>query len=558
MARPHKSDCGKGVSAPDVLLVNYIDTLFQEKIDAIANVENMGLLYVCASLRAGGFSCEILDSFLEDWTIESFADRIHDMNPSLYIGFSVESASFNGTYEVIREIRRKGVDVPITLGGKWASLRHQDILAECKEIDSVVVGEAEETAVDLAHAIRLKRQWQSIAGIASRRGNGTVKFTPRRVVDNIDSIPEPDRRCYASRIKKKGVQSILFSRGCAGRCRFCLVSSYLNSQEVKKRRVRNPVKVVDEMARALQETGICKFSFTDLDFIGFGKDDHHRCFLLAKEIQKRGLPIRFGIETQAKGIEPELLSALKDAGLRQVHLGIESWADSQLKRYGKASSRKDNLQAVEILEKLNISFFTYLIPIDPYVSRRELMINIREIERVGLDRVTEVDFCKIFSLHQESPFYRICKLDGLIKHHDTVALTDPGVSFHQFLQDVKIIADLALEIKRCYEKTKVLLQTTAREKCLPLLWETFCRDVLEVLQKKLFDRFKECVVNPHHFAGMGNVISSEIDSLYNQVAMLCASVSREGLENNPSLTILLDGEEVSTKLKESYVVTLRG
>jgi anaerobic magnesium-protoporphyrin IX monomethyl ester cyclase len=557
MARPHISESCKDTSAPDVLLVNYIDKLLQEKIDAIANVENMGLLYVCASLRDSDFSCEILDSFLEDWTIESFADRIHDMNPSLYIGFSVESASFNGTHEVIRKIRRKGMDVFITLGGKWASLRHEDILAECKEIDSVVVGEAEETAVDLAHAIRLKKQWRSIAGIASRSGNGIVKFTPRRVVDNIDSIPEPDRSCYASRIKKKGVQSILFSRGCAGRCRFCSVSSYLNTREGKRRRVRNPVKVVDEMARALRETGIAKFSFTDLDFIGFGKDDHHRCYLLAKEIQRRGLPIRFGIETQAKGVEAGLLSALKDAGLSQVHLGIESWADSQLKRYGKASTRKDNLRAVEILEKLNIPFFTYLIPIDPYVSRSELMINIKEIEQVGVNRVIEVDFCKKLSLHQESPFYHRCKSDGLIKHHDKEALNDPGVSFYQFHRDVKIIADLALEIRQCYEKSSLLLRKTTREKCLPLLWETFCRETLEVLQKMLFDRFKECVVNPHHFVGMENVISSEINNLYRQVAKLCASVSREGLENNPSLTILLDGEEVSTKLKESYVIPLR-
>jgi len=541
------------MTVPDILLVSApLD--FQTREYSV--VDNLGLISLRSCLERSGFTCDIVDSYREGWTYDEFFELIQASRPAIYIGFSIGSANFVPTIQTIQKLKKSDPSIHITLGGIWASHKHRLLLSRFQDVDSIVVGEGEETAVFLAEALSADRDWTGIPGLASRGKKGEIRLGWRNESVDIDTLPLPDREPYVERIRRKKVQSIEFSRGCSGKCRFCNYSDYLRLTGTKRRRSRDPVRVVDEMEKVLRQTGINKFAFVDVDFIGFGREERKRCRLFAQEVMIRGLEIEFGIETQGKNIDNELLKTMKDAGMVHVNLGIESWADSQLRRYGKASTRQDNLEAVAILDELNIPFLGYLIPIDPYVTREEIMTTLEETGRIGLQSVLDVDFCKKMSLHPESHFYERCRQDGLLGYYDPEDLTIYSIPYKQKKRDVREIAKAAETMNENYLAILNRLERTAREKGLPTLWNAFSSDILSLLKKESFVWFKELVENTEDFFGEG-ALSEKLHSIDEEIANVCSDVTKEKLENFQNFSVRINGQEVSTRLKEAYSLRIK-
>lgn len=541
------------MTVPDILLVSApLD--FQTREYSV--VDNLGLMSLRASLERSGFTCDIVDSYREDWTYDEFFELIRASRPAIYIGFSIGSANFVPTIQTIQKLKQCDPNIHITLGGIWASHKHRLLLHRFQAIDSIVVGEGEETAVFLAEALSANRDWTGIPGLASRGKKGGIRLGWRNESVDIDSLPLPDRAPYVERIRQKKVQSIEFSRGCSGKCRFCNYSDYLRLAGTKRRRSRNPVRVVHEMEKVLGQTGINKFAFVDVDFIGFSWEERQRCRLFAQEVMKRELEIEFGIETQGKNIDYELLKTMKDAGLVHINLGIESWADSQLRRYGKASTRQDNLEAVAILDELNIPFLGYLIPIDPYVTREEIITTLEETERIGIQSVLDVDFCKKMSLHPESHFYERCRQDGLLGDYDPEDLTIHSIPYTQKNRDIREIDKAAEAINENYLAIRNRLERTAGEKDLPTLWNAFSSDILTLLKKESFVWFKDRVENTDDFSGE-EALSEKLCSIDEEIAQVCSDVSKEKLENFQNFSVRIIGQEVSTRHKEVYSLPIK-
>jgi anaerobic magnesium-protoporphyrin IX monomethyl ester cyclase len=547
----------------DVLFINfvepsdYLNLIEPYSPQTVLATEMLGVSYVASALKKAGFSCDFVDSQIEGLNFEAFLNRIIARAPSLLIGVSSEAKNFKRIMRAVDFLRDNGIATHITMGGMWASLKHALILEHYPQIDSVVVGEGEETAVSLTAALRDKRNWQSIPGVASRDRDSKVALIPRRFIANIDSFSPPDRTYYQSHVTKNALHSVIFSRGCAGRCTFCAVSSYLESHKGKRRRVRDPVQFVDEIEQIVKQTQANKFYFNDVDFIGLSRTDRNKCRIVANEICKRGLDINFSILAQARGIDSLLLKALQEAGLRSVHIGIESWSDTQLKRYGKRSTQEENKHAVETLDKLGISYITYLIPLDPYTSRKELLNTLHCVGETGIEKIFNIDFCKSLLLWEESALYQQCLRDRLVKSYDPFEASISGIPYRQYQNNMIEIVEAADEMKTIYESIKIGLRKTGREKALPEIWNLFSDDVIETLRKKMFAFFNNLVeTGPAHGEGRRAVLST-FGSLRQRIAGLCSSTSSSELKTHPSLSIVIDGQEVSTQSKETYVFRLR-
>ena len=64
-------------------------------------------------------------------------------------------------------------------------------------------------------------------------------------------------------------------------------------------------------------------------------EDRSRCLELCDEIASRGLALRFECETRLDRLDPELLVALRRAGLAAISFGVETSSDETLKRSGR-------------------------------------------------------------------------------------------------------------------------------------------------------------------------------------------------------------------------------
>jgi len=523
----------------DILLVSMPlkDNEFSMKIMS----ENLGILYIEASLKKSGYSCSILDGIACGLSYEHILKEILSNPPELFLGFSVFYSNMGNTIRMIRDLREKGYKGHITMGGMWASFKYREVLSQV-EVDSVAVGEGEFLSVRLADAISGGEDYSNINGLATGG-----KFVPVKLHDNIDDFSVPDR-CgyYLDIIKPVREVSILSSRGCHGRCTFCTIASYLKLCGGKRWRPRNPLAVVDEMEHIVNTTGIKNFRFVDDNFIGPGRKERERSFLFAEEIIKRKLQVRFVIFPRIEGIEYELLSKLKEAGLRSVDLGIESLSETQLKRYNKMVTVEQNLKAIDILKKLNIDYKCYLILIDPYVSLSEIKENILMIDKIGLEHFSGFPITNFLTLNQYQPIFNMCLRDGLIKNFQPKDICNINIQYSQFHSDVNPIIEISVLIFELYYRCFNKLNETGMKKRIPSAhWDRILNEICSALKKSFFKYFCE-YVNSGYSTGGRSFIYSKMGHVCENICSFADTITGEDILEFREHIIDVDGIKIST------------
>ena len=253
--------------------------------------------------------------------------------------------------------------------------------------------EAMEGIVKYAHGVIEKSNIPNIAYkfndsiiITEKRGNKPSHIT----------IPE---QILKSVVQSGGIMYMETSRGCPFNCKICSRKEFIRGGW-QSANIDNIVKDVIEVCKY----GVKNINFVDEDLFAGGTK---RLVEFADKIIKakyKGLipkDLIFGTSTSVRHIYDQNLSHIKNeqnleafkrlynAGLRILFIGIESGSATQLKRYGKAATIKENERAIELIESLNITVIPGFIMFDPLVTTDELLENINFLRRTGMDtRIT--------------------------------------------------------------------------------------------------------------------------------------------------------------------------
>lgn len=128
--------------------------------------ENLGIACLAAFLRENNYSVQIINSNIESRSNREIIDQIMLAQP-LLVGFSIiyELQLFN-TLSIIYELRNRGYEGHISIGGPCASCMYDYLLKTNLRIDSVIRGEGEYTILNLVKSIEEKKNWKSIEGLA--------------------------------------------------------------------------------------------------------------------------------------------------------------------------------------------------------------------------------------------------------------------------------------------------------------------------------------------------------------------------------------------------------
>ena len=330
----------------DILLINPYWSQLPESI------EHMGFGYMASMLRNNGLSVAILDAPVNGWDNEATYKAASEYSPSV-IGVSIPfQDGANDALSLIQKLRQK-FSCHITVGGIYPTFEYEPMMKEYSEIDSIVLGEGEETIVDLVRAVEDKTPLESIDGIAYRSSDEIIKTKLRPLIEDLDILPFPARDTLPVVFKKFNFVSVVTSRGCYGRCSFCSVDGFYSAFGPKYR-VRSAGNVVDEIEMLYKKYKVHNFMFNDANFIGGITSGRQRALDIANEIIKRNLKIEFRIQCRANDIDRELFKTLKDAGLTRVYVGIESGSQPQLDRYQKDITVEQNYKAMSILNELGL------------------------------------------------------------------------------------------------------------------------------------------------------------------------------------------------------------
>lgn len=329
----------------------------------------LGLLYISSSLKKRGFDdTYLLDCQFSQDEVTDVLRTVSSLSPHI-VGISTTTFTLHKSLQIATAIKSHRPSLHINFGWAHPAFYPRETLSfPC--VDSITIGEGEETFPELATALAAGTPLDTVRGIGFKNNGDIILTPPRKPIVDLDSLPFPER----SHIRglKYDIASgpfpnttVLTSRGCPYKCIFC----YTGDKIIRYRSHHN---VVDEM-EMLQEMGYKLINFMDNDFTV----NRERIMAIFQEILKRRLTIPFTCASRVDGVDEEMLLLAKEAGIKSLAFGIEAGTNESLTTLQKGFTVEQAREAVALCKKIGISLCLYFVVGVPYETRKQLEKTIR-------------------------------------------------------------------------------------------------------------------------------------------------------------------------------------
>jgi radical SAM superfamily enzyme YgiQ (UPF0313 family) len=313
----------------------------------------LGLLYVGRVLKDEGHEVKIIDFTAERNPKETLERSLPHTDA---IGMTIYTQAHKEAESIAENIKTMDKDIPIIIGGPHSTFYPDQTLVDIDHADICVEGEGEHTIKQLIPALQGKQSFHEIPGIRFRENDGIKKGKQPQVITNLDTIAFPDRelvkhydygKIHNTNFYKPRFTSMITSRGCPFRCRFCTrhVSSM---KKFRKRSIDNVVKELQEINEEYNSVMIA-----DDNFLA----DVKRAHQILDHIINNGLDLELYIQSaRVDTAEKKLFEKMKQAGVKHVYFGIESGNQDVLDFYNKQITLEQIRHAIALSNKMG--FFT--------------------------------------------------------------------------------------------------------------------------------------------------------------------------------------------------------
>ena len=264
-----------------------------------------------------------------------------------------------GPFEAIKRARVRFPDVPVVLGGAYATLCYDHARAN-SGADYVISGEGELQVLQLLDCLT---------------GNSSdCSLVPMR----LDSLPAPLHELR----RNQGYVAIETSRGCPFRCTYC-ASALLHPNGLRR---KDPRRVADEIEYCYHELGVRDFAFYD-DALLVDADRHVHVIL--DDVLQRGLDCRFHSPNglHIRYIDERLATKMCDAGFKTIRLGLETSSAAEQLRTGAKATNEAFAGAVRSLRMAGFQagqITAYILMGLPGQSVAEVMQSVAFVHSCGI------------------------------------------------------------------------------------------------------------------------------------------------------------------------------
>lgn len=313
-----------------------------------------GLGYIAAILQQEGCVVEIYNQDQWHYPDEHLTEYL-DNNKFDVIGLSFVA----GYYQYRKALKlsaaiNRSRNRPFYIIGGHGPSPEPEFFINKTAADVVVIGEGEETIVELLNAISNKRDLSKVKGIAYRDGQ-EVKINERRpLITDIDSIPFPAYELFPMefyrllRMPHAGnsdfLMPLLSGRGCTFTCTFC----YRLDEGFRQ---RSNGSIIEEIKFLKKKYRINYIAFSDELLIS----SPERVQSLCEDFLREKLNIKWECNGRLNYAYPEILQLMKRSGCVFINYGIEAMDDEVLKKMNKALSTKQIVRGIEATLAAGIS-----------------------------------------------------------------------------------------------------------------------------------------------------------------------------------------------------------
>jgi radical SAM superfamily enzyme YgiQ (UPF0313 family) len=306
-----------------------------------------GMAYLTSVIIKEGFDVSIYNQDANHYSEEHLTQYL-DNNK-----FDIVGLGFVGGYHPYRKALKissainKSRNRPgyYILGGHGPSPEPEYFLNKMSA-DIVVIGEGEETIVELLKTISSKKPFNDVKGIAYKDGSSVIINPRRPLIGNIDDIPFPAydrfpilyyRMLSLPRSSSKDFcMPLLSARGCTFKCNFC----YRMDEGC---RLRSTESIVEEINLLQKDYQITYIDFFDELLMSSKK----RVIDICETLLKARIKLKWSCNGRLNYVSRDIIALMKKAGCVYINYGIEAFDDQVLENMNKALNTRQIVSGIE-------------------------------------------------------------------------------------------------------------------------------------------------------------------------------------------------------------------
>ena len=370
----------------------------------------LGLAYVAASIQQAGYEVSCLDALgeaplqrnvLEDKNLISFGlsteqilQHLASKDFNVLFVSLMFSCEWPMTKSIVQTIKKIYPNVLLVCGGEHITACPEFSMKDCPEIDVCVLGEGEETSIDLLKTIEQKKSLSKVNGIVFRSAEGIVRNPNRSRINKLENIAWPawdlfPLENYLSNSLGYGVNPgrsmpMLISRGCPYQCTFCSSPQMWTT----KWQARNVDLVIEEMQFYIDKYKAQNFDFYDLTTI-VRKD---WIVNFCQKIIKKNWNITWQMPagTRSEALDDETLGLMFLSGQRHISYAPESGSVLTLQKIKKKIKIDRMKKSIRSARKKGMSIKLNMIVGFPHETHREIFQTLSFVKDAAVMGVDDV------------------------------------------------------------------------------------------------------------------------------------------------------------------------
>ncbi len=351
------------------------------------NEPPFGLCYLASVMRESGHKAKIIDAKVLNLSLDDVIDAIIKDKPD-YIGISSTTITVENAAKISAKIKTRFGDIPVIIGGCHITALPEETLKMYPCFDIAVVGEGEETLLELLEVLNSKNDLSKVQGIVFRRNGKFVKTTPRKRIKNLDRLPLPAfdllpelsrYRISTQSVDRLPAVSLITSRGCSGSCTFCDRSVFGNLC-----RAHSAEYIIDMVKLLVKRYGIRSILFEDDNFLLFRK----RVYEFVELLKREQLDLTWSALGRVDMVTKDLLKKMKEGGCWQILYGIESASQKILDIYKKNLTPQQAEEALKMTKEAGIMTKGFFMIGNPLEDESTLEETLGFIKRAPLDDIS--------------------------------------------------------------------------------------------------------------------------------------------------------------------------
>ena len=320
-----------------------------------------------------------------------FRRKCEEFKPDFMIFSVVEDSFFQAVHllEVVSDL-----NIPHLIGGVFPTNAPEECF-ESPEVSMIGLGEGENSALQVAEAVRTGAPLNKILGTWHRDADGTIHRNPKDPLVDINRY-RPDFSLFDENRFYRPMGGTVFKiipvesyRGCPYACTFCnspAQRTFSKEQGLGNFLRRKTMEVLkSELEEYLELYKPTFFYFVDDSFLARPRSE---IFEFCDMYEKIKLP--FWFNTRTENCEPETLARLKEVGCYRISFGIEC-GNEQYRRevLRRKISNEEMISRFKMIAESGIAYSVNLIIGMPGETRDHIMDTVRLVRSIdGYDALT--------------------------------------------------------------------------------------------------------------------------------------------------------------------------